>query len=228
MDSEELITSLQYGAIIIGLTGGLALFLYGMRKMTEALKTIAGDKLKMLFAKLTTNRFTGTLAGALITALIQSSSITTVLVVGFISAGLMSFQQSIGVIIGSNIGSTVTAQLIAFKITKYGLIMITIGFLIEVVSKRKNAKQIGIIITGLGFIFFGMELMSSATTPLRSYKPFIDLMTSMHNPFCRNCWCCHSTLVPGFYYSGGWYCDYIRFKHRYLHNRSFGFNWKAH
>ena len=120
--------SLEIGAIAMALFGGLALFLYGMDQMSDALKLVAGDGRKRVLAKLTTNRFTGAIAGAIVTAVIQSSSITTVLVVGFISAGLMSLSQSAGVIMGANIGTTITAQIIAFKVTHYALILVAVGF----------------------------------------------------------------------------------------------------
>ena len=142
--------SLDLVAMITGLGGGLALFLYGMRKMTESLKTVAGAKLKDVLAKLTTNRFTGALSGALITAVIQSSSVTTVMVVGFVSAGLITFTQSVGVIMGANIGTTVTAQIVAFKITKYALVMIAGGFLMEVLAKKQRVRYYGIALMGLG------------------------------------------------------------------------------
>ena len=174
--------TLNVEALITGLGGGLALFLYGMRKMTEALKTAAGGGMKTLLARLTTNRFTGALAGIVITAVIQSSSVTTVLVVGFISAGLLSLSQSIGVILGASVGTTVTAQIIAFKVTKYALALIAIGFLMELLARKELVKHYGIVIMGLGLIFFGMELMSQATYPLRSYTPFIELMRDMRNP----------------------------------------------
>ena len=138
--------------------------------------------MKSILAKLTTNRFTGAVAGALVTAVVQSSSVTTVLVIGFISAGLMTLAQSIGVIMGANIGTTITAQIIAFKVTKYALVLVAIGFLLLFVSKRERIRQYGSMIMGLGLIFFGMELMSGATRPLRTYQPFIDLMQQMDNP----------------------------------------------
>ena len=175
--------TLEYGPIVMGLGGGLALFLYGMRKMTEALKTVAGGGMKTILSKLTANRFTGALAGIIITAIIQSSSVTTVLLVGFISAGLMTLSQSIGVILGASVGTTITAQIIAFKVTKYALVLIALGFLTEVVAKKQVFKHYGIMIMGLGLIFFGMELMSDATKPLRTYQPFIHLMQTMRNPF---------------------------------------------
>lgn len=181
MDSATTIT-LQYGPLITGLGGGLALFLYGMRKMTDALTLVAGDGMKNVLARLTTNRFSAAAAGALVTAIIQSSSVTTVMVVSFVSAGVMTFTQSIGVILGANIGTTITAQIIAFKITKYALVVIAIGFLMEVLAKRGRTRHYGIMLMGLGLLFFGMELMSNAALPLRSYPPFIELMQEMRNP----------------------------------------------
>lgn len=168
--------------IIIGLAGGLALFLFGMRQMTDALKTVAGEKMKSLLSRLTANRFSAAFAGALITSIIQSSSVTTVLVVGFVSAGLMGLSQSIGVIIGANIGTTITAQIIAFKVTKYALLFIGVGFFVELGAKREKVRQCGLMIMGLGLIFFGMSLMSDATTPLRLHTGFISWMQSMQNP----------------------------------------------
>ncbi len=175
-------TPIEFGALITGLGGGLALFLFGIRQMTESLKIVAGSSMKGLLARLTANRFTAALAGAIITAVIQSSSVTTVLVVGFVSAGLLTLSQSIGVIIGANVGTTITAQIIAFNVYQYGLLMIAIGFLTDVVAKSEKIKQWGIVLMGLGLIFFGMELMSNATGPLRQWPPFIDAMQNMRNP----------------------------------------------
>ncbi|OOZ14065.1 hypothetical protein BOW35_09375 [Solemya velum gill symbiont] len=179
---QETSTSVEFGVMIVGLAGGLALFLYGMRKMTEALKLVAGDRVKNILSKLTTNRVTGALAGAGVTAIIQSSSITTVLVVGFITAGVMNFTQSMGIILGANVGTTITAQIIAFKITKSAMLLIAIGFFTEVLATNQRVRQIGIMLMGLGMLFFGMELMSQATNPLRSLEPFMDLMRGMENP----------------------------------------------
>jgi phosphate:Na+ symporter len=165
-----------------GLFGGLALFLFGMDIVTQALKSAAGDYMKDLLAKLTRNRIAGVGIGAFVTAIIQSSSITTVLLVGFISAGLLSMSQSIPVIIGANIGSTVTAQILAFKVTQLALPMITAGFLLSFTARDNNWKQAGFIVLGLGLVFYGMGLMSSAMSPLRTYPPFIDFMLSMQSP----------------------------------------------
>lgn len=166
----------------MGLLGGLALFLYGMDMMSSALKIIAGSGLRKVLGDLTKNRFMAAVTGAFTTAIVQSSSVTTVLMVGFISAGLMTLTQSIGVIMGANIGSTITAQLIAFKITKYALLMIFIGFTMLFLGKKEKLKQTGKAVMGMGLLFFGMGVMSEATSPLREYQPFIDAMTHMSNP----------------------------------------------
>ena len=165
-----------------GLFGGLALFLYGMDVMTQALKSAAGDYMKDILGKLTRNRFVGVGMGAFVTAIIQSSSVTTVILVGFISAGLMSMSQSVAVIIGANIGTTITAQILAFKVTKIALPLVAGGFLLSFTAKRENWRQTGMIILGLGLVFYGMSIMSTALNPLRSYEPFIEFMISMQNP----------------------------------------------
>jgi phosphate:Na+ symporter len=165
------------------LLGGLALFLYGMEQMADSLKAVAGERMKTILAKLTTNRFMGAGTGAFVTAIIQSSSVTTVLVVGFITAGLMSMSQSVGVIMGANIGTTITAQIVAFKVTKFALLMVAGGFGMLFFSKQEKIRQYGGMLMGLGLVFFGMSVMSDAMHPLRSYQPFLDLMTRMENPF---------------------------------------------
>jgi phosphate:Na+ symporter len=174
--------TLEIGTIVMGLFGGLALFLYGMDQMTDALKHIAGGGMKIILAQLTTNRFKAVFAGAFVTAVIQSSSVTTVLVVGFISAGLLTLTQSIGIILGADIGTTLTVQIIAFKVTKYGLLLIAVGFLLFFLAKRKRVQQYGTMLLGLGLLFFGMDVMSQATYPLRTYEPFIDMMKRLDTP----------------------------------------------
>lgn len=179
MDSPS---TLDIGVLITQLGGGLALFLFGMRQMTESLKTVAGTGMKNLLARLTTNRFTAALAGTIVTAVVQSSSVTTVLVVGFASAGLLNLSQSIGVILGANAGTTITAQIIAFKVYKYGLLMIAAGFFTNIMARREYVRQWAIAVMGLGLIFFGMELMNIGTDPLRQWPPFIEIMQNMRNP----------------------------------------------
>lgn len=175
--------NMAFMSMSAGLLGGLAIFLFGMETMSDALKRVAGTKAKNLLAKLTTNRFSGMLSGAGLTAVIQSSSVTTVLVVGFISAGLMSLPQAVGVIMGANIGTTMTAQIIAFKVTKAALAMVGVGFMMSFASKKESVQQYGNMIFGLGLIFLGMNLMSDAMAPLRSYEPFINMMAQMDNVF---------------------------------------------
>jgi phosphate:Na+ symporter len=174
--------SIDWGVMAMRMFGGLALFLFGMEQMSDALKAVAGERMKMILAKLTANRFMGATTGALVTAVIQSSSVTTVLVVGFITAGLMSMSQSVGIIMGANIGTTITAQIVAFKVTKAALLMIGVGFSMLFLSKHEKIKQYGGMLMGLGLVFFGMSVMSDAMQPLRSYQPFLDLMIRMENP----------------------------------------------
>lgn len=174
---------MDWGNMAMKLLGGLALFLYGMEMMADSLKAAAGERMKVVLARLTTNRFMGAATGAFVTAIIQSSSVTTVLVVGFITAGLMSMAQSVGVIMGANIGTTITAQIVAFKVTKLALLMVAVGFGMLFFSHKEKIKQYGGMLMGLGLVFFGMSVMSDAMKPLRDYQPFLDLMISMENPF---------------------------------------------
>jgi len=173
---------IQISVMVMNMLGGLAFFLFGMEQMTEILKMVAGERMKDLLSRLTTNRFKAVFTGAFLTAVIQSSSVTTVLVVGFISAGLMTLSQSIGIILGADIGTTITAQIIAFKVTHYALILVASGFGIRFFIKKETAKHYGTMLMGLGMIFFGMNLMSDATQPLRTYEPFTRMMQQMANP----------------------------------------------
>ncbi len=180
--SPEAASELEIFALVMGLLGGLAIFLFGMEQMANALKAAAGERMKTILAKLTHNRLMGAVTGAFVTAVIQSSSVTTVLVVGFISAGLMSLSQSIGVIMGANIGTTITAQIIAFKVTKFALLMVAAGYATVFFGKVEKTKQYGRGIMGLGLLFFGMGVMGEAMAPLRSHEPFLDWMVRMENP----------------------------------------------
>jgi len=169
-------------SILIGVIGGLALFLFGMEQMTDALKSFAGANMKKLLARMTSNRIKGVLTGIFVTGVIQSSSVTTVLTVGFISVGLLSLQQAISIILGAHIGTTVTVQIIAFQINEFALLLIACGFILKFFIKHDKLKYLGLMLIGFGLIFLGMNLMSDATYPLRSYKPFFDLMEQMANP----------------------------------------------
>jgi phosphate:Na+ symporter len=179
MDSEE---TIQWTFLIFGLFGGLALFLYGMEKMSDGLKKTAGDRIRSILSTLTNNRLMGLTVGAIVTMMIQSSSATTVMLVSFVQAQLMTFVQSLGVILGADIGTTITAQLIASNLTDYALLMIAIGFSVRMFSKKDTSKHLGEVIMGFGILFFGMKLMSEAMEPLRTYAPFIDLLKGLENP----------------------------------------------
>ncbi len=167
----------------IGLLGGLTFFLYGMEKMSEGLKKTAGNKMRTILSTLTQNRVVALVVGAFVTMVIQSSSATTVMLVSFVQAELMTFGQSLGVILGADIGTTITAQMVAFKLTDYALAMVATGFALRMFGRNENLKSIGDIILGFGILFYGMKLMSDSMKPLRTYPGFIDMMKSMENPF---------------------------------------------
>ncbi|EDY82173.1 Na/Pi-cotransporter II-related protein, putative [Verrucomicrobiia bacterium DG1235] len=170
------------GSILISLLGGLAIFILGMSLMTQALNNLAGARMKALLGAFTKNRFTATLSGIAITATVQSSSVTTVLLVGFSSVGLITAAQSVGVIFGANVGSTVTAQIIAFKIAEAGAPLLALGLVLSFIKKYERLSQVGMLILGLGAIFFGMQEMGDATRPLRTYQPFLDAMQTIDSP----------------------------------------------
>lgn len=162
--------------IVFGLLGGLAMFLYGMNSMSDALQKAAGEKMKRILGFLTKNPLMGALAGALVTAVLQSSSATTVMVIGFVSAGLMSLPQAISVIFGANIGTTMTAQLMAFKISNYIYPIIFIGFIMNFVFKKEKIRNVGMVIFSFGLLFEGIEAMGGVMKPLASSAIFVDLM----------------------------------------------------
>lgn len=164
------------------LLGGLALFLYGMQMMSSGLEAAAGNKMKGILEKLTASRVKGVLVGAGITAVIQSSSATTVMVVGFVSAGLMSLSQAVGVIMGANIGTTVTGQLIALDISAAAPLIAFVGVVLTVFIKRERLRHIGAIIAGLGVLFIGMDMMSGAMEPLQDSAVFTRAVTNFDNP----------------------------------------------
>lgn len=167
--------------IVFGLVGGLAIFIYGMNMMSECLQKAAGEKMKSILALLTRNPVLGVLAGAITTAVLQSSSATTVMAIGFVSAGLMSLPQAISIIFGANIGTTMTAQIIAFKITDYIYIIIFIGFIISFVAKSEKVKSIGQTIFAFGLLFLGIETMGDVMKPLASSPVFTDLIAKVSN-----------------------------------------------
>src|SRR6056297_65072 len=168
--------------LIAGLVGGLGLFLLGMSMMSDGMQNAAGDKMRAILSQLTNNRFIAIGVGSFITMIVQSSSATTVMLVSFVQSKLMKFRQTIGVILGAGIGTTITAQLIAFKLTDYSLLMIGVGFIFNTFFNHALIKNIGKTILGFGILFFGMHIMSDSMSPLRSFSPFLDLLISFENP----------------------------------------------
>ncbi len=170
--------SLDVKAIVFQIIGGLAVFLLGMQMMSANLQQVAGNRMKSILRTLTANRFMGIIAGALVTALVQSSSATTVITVGFVNSALMTLQQAVGVVLGANIGTTITGQLIAFKITRYAFPMIALGFALSAFSKNRKRQMWGKVILGLGLLFLGMTTMSGVMKPLRGSAPVREFFTA--------------------------------------------------
>lgn len=167
--------------LLFGLMGGLGLFLFGMKIMSEGLQKVAGNRMRKILAALTNNRYVAAFVGLAVTAIIQSSSATTVMVVGFVNAGLMSLVQAIGVVLGANIGTTITAQLIAFKITKFALPAIGIGTLMKLFCKDKKNIYLGEILLGFGILFYGMSVMKEAFDPIKGSEQFRQVFLLVDN-----------------------------------------------
>ncbi|AZR74452.1 hypothetical protein BBF96_14280 [Anoxybacter fermentans] len=165
--------------IFFGIVGGLAIFLYGMQIASESLQLVAGSRFKKVLKFLTKNQFMGVAFGCIVTFLLQSSSATTVLLVSFVSASLMNLTQTLGVILGANIGTTLTVQLISLKFSDYALLLIALGFLLRFMKKNPHFKEIGGVILGFGFIFYGMKIMSDSMVPLRTVPTFTHMLTSL-------------------------------------------------
>jgi len=168
--------------LVISLSGGLGLFLFGMHAMSEGMQQSAGERLRSILENVTRNRIVGAGIGTLVTTIIQSSSATSVMLVSFVNAGLMQFRQTIPVLLGAAIGTTITAQIIAFKITEYSLLLVAVGFFLQAFSKRERLKYVGYSLFGFGVLFFGLEIMSDAMAPLRDYAPFIELLLRLESP----------------------------------------------
>ena len=173
---------MEIGSMLMQLAGGLGLFLFGMKLMGDGLEMAAGSKLRGMIERLTKNKYMGALVGLVVTAVIQSSSATTVMVVGFVNAGLMNLAQAVGVIMGANIGTTVTGVMIAINLTAIAPIAVLIGVVMISFIKRNSVKHIGQIIAGFGILFMGMKMMSTAMEPLSESEVFTSLMTSFSNP----------------------------------------------
>ena len=165
--------------VIISLLGGLGLFIYGMKIMGDGLENAAGEGLKNILEKVTKNPIIAVVVGAIVTAVIQSSSATTVMVVGFVNAGLMNLAQAAGIIMGANIGTTITAQLVAFKLTDIAPLFVFVGAMIVMFAKMQKKKEIGNIILGFGILFIGMGMMSEAMEPLRESAMFQQILLTI-------------------------------------------------
>ncbi len=168
--------------MVFGLLGGLGIFLFGMDMMSSSMQRSAGGRLRSILGALTRNRFIGAFVGAVVTMIIQSSSATTVMMVSFVQAKLIGFAQTLGVNLGANVGTTVTAQLIAFKLTDYALLMVAIGFGLKYLGKKETLRNAGDVLLGFGLLFYGMFVMSKAMYPLRSYQPFLDMLQNLEAP----------------------------------------------
>ena len=182
MDGAEEESTLAWGAILLGLFGGIAFFLYGMELMSEGMKRAAGSRMRESLARMTRSRFRALGVGAFVTMMVQSSSATSVMLVGLVQSELLRFPQTLGIILGSGIGSTATAQLIAFKVTDYALIMVALGFLLKLLGKTEKLKNAGLIFLGFGILFYGMKLMSDAMIPLRSDPMTLHFLQTLSKP----------------------------------------------
>lgn len=170
--------------------GGLGIFFIGMRSLSEALQALAGNLIRRIINALTSNRLMAVMVGAGVTLLVQSSSVSTVMVIGFVNAGLMQLSQAIGVILGANIGTTITGWIIAIKVGKYGLLLVGCGALPVIFAKRRRIQNIGTIFVGLGFVFVGLQFMSGAFKPLRTYPGFIDMLQYFSAENVFTLWAC--------------------------------------
>ena len=168
---------MQAFEIIYSVLGGLGVFFYGMKSMSEALQSVAGDMIKNIINTLTKKRIYAVMVGTFVTMLVQSSSVTTVMVVGFVNAGLMNLTQAIGIIFGANIVTTITGWIISIKIGKYGLLFIGLGIFPMLFGKKNNIRQIGRVLFGVGMIFFGLKIMGGAFKPLRSMPEFLEAIS---------------------------------------------------
>ncbi|MGB4303553.1 MAG: Na/Pi cotransporter family protein, partial [Syntrophomonadaceae bacterium] len=173
--------TVSWQAVLFAFLGGLGIFLFGLRTMSDGLQSVAGDRMRSILEKGTRNPVRGVFTGLIVTGLIQSSSATTVLTVGLVNAELLTLRQAIGVIMGANIGTTVTAYLIGFNLKDYALPILGVGALIFLFARKKKLKSIGQAIFGFGLLFFGLTIMGDGMKPLKDLSFFADLMSSIDN-----------------------------------------------
>lgn len=170
-------------SVLLTMAGGLGLFLFGMRVMSDSIEKVAGAKLRQILELFTTNRFSGMVVGVIFTAIIQSSSACTAMVVSFVNAGLMNLYQAAGVIFGANIGTTVTSQLVSFNLSAYAPLILLAGVLALMFIKNDKVKKFSEVIIGFGVLFLGLSTMSSAMSAMREEPRVVGLLASLHNPF---------------------------------------------
>lgn len=181
--AAEITQTVGWTQAFISLAGGMALFLFGIEWLSDSLKKVAGDRMRKIMAAITGNRFLGLTIGAFVTVMMQSSSATTVMLVSFVEAGILNFRQTLVVILGADVGTTVTAQLIAFKATDVGILMIAMGFTFASFSKKRDWSHAWQSIFGLGLLFFGMKVMIDSMMPMRTYPQFIEVLHQLKNPY---------------------------------------------
>ncbi len=169
--------------IILEVVGGLTLFLYGVTRLSESLQAVAGDRMKTLLARFTTHPLAGVATGTVATTLLDSSSVTIIMVVALVNAGLLQFTQAIGVIMGANIGTTLSSQLIAFQLDEYAAVVLAAGFLGYFLGKNDFIRHLGLVLFGFGLIFFGLNVIEGAAEPLKAYPPFVNWLRGLENPW---------------------------------------------
>lgn len=174
---------LDWLAISITLIGGLSIFLYGMNLMSDGIKKSAGHQIRHLLQSFTKNRFAAFLTGTVTTSIVQSSSAVSVMVISLVKAGLLSFPKTFGILLGAGIGTTITAQIIAFKISDYALLIVALGFFLSIIPRKKILSVVGSALLGFGLLFYGLHLMSDAMVPLRDHQPFLNFLVKLQTPW---------------------------------------------
>ena len=173
---------MRYTEVILGMIAGLVLFLYGVSRLATGMRAVAGDRMRRLLERATTNRYAGVASGTLATAVLDSSSVTIIMVIALVDAGLLSFQNSLGVILGANIGTTISSQLIALDVQRYSPVVLAFGLLLLVAGRTETWRQTGAAVFGMGLIFFGLAQMGTAVEPLKQSVRFADWMQQLENP----------------------------------------------
>jgi phosphate:Na+ symporter len=174
--------TVAWPSLLLGLIGGLALFLFGLSLLSDALKEVAGERVKSFLAQLTTNRFAAVATGAGATVVLDSSSATTILVISLVNAGLLPLQRSLAVILGANIGTTFSSLIVAMDVTEYAPLALLAGFLLRTLTRQKRLQQYGTVLLALGLVFFGLKVMGDAMRPLRDHQPFLDFIEHLESP----------------------------------------------